>query len=132
MKNLLLLFLGAATFFSCKQSVTKLSDKIVDSDSVAINWFKGDGSMDTVMTVKIIKDKNAINQLAKMAGGQVTESFKCGYDGTLHFFKMNKVIQDIRFRMNDEQCSNFSFMLEGQGYNTKLTTAAKTLLKTLR
>lgn len=99
---------------------------------MAINWFKGDGSMDTVLAVKIIHDKNTINQLAKMAGGQVTESFKCGYDGTLHFFKMNRVIQDIRFKLNDEQCSNFSFVLEGQGYNTALTAAAKALLKTLR
>jgi hypothetical protein len=117
---------------ACKQSVTKLPDKIIDSDSMAINWFKGDGSMDTVVSVKIIKDKNAMNGLAKMAGGYVTGNFKCGYDGTLHFFKMNKVIQDISFRMNDAQCSYFSFMLEGQAYTTELTTGARALLQTLR
>lgn len=99
---------------------------------MAINWFKGDGSMDTVMAVKIIKEKNAINQLAKMAGGQVTESFKCGYDGTLHFFKMNKVIQDIYFRMNDDACRSFSFMLEGRHYNTNLTAEAKAVLQAIQ
>lgn len=99
---------------------------------MAINWFKGDGSMDTVVAVKIIKDKNIINQLAKMAGGYITENYKCGYDGTLHFFKMDKVIQDIEFRMNGSDCSSFTFMLEGDVYSTALNTEAKALLQSLR
>lgn len=99
---------------------------------MAINWFKGDGSIDTVVAVKIIKDNNAVNKLAEMAGGIVTQNFKCGYDGTLHFFKMNKVIQDIEFRMNDSNCSSFTFLLEGKLYSTVLTADAKALLQSLR
>lgn len=113
---------------ACKQSVTKLPVKIIDSDSMAINWFKGDGSMDTVVAVKIIKDKAAINQLAKLAGGYTTTNKSCGFDGTLHFFKMDKVIQDIEFRMNDEQCSYFTFRLEGEVYTTEFNAEAKRLL----
>ena len=99
---------------------------------MAINWFKGDGSMDTVTAVKIIKDRNTINQLAKIAGGDVTETHNCGYDGSLHFFKMDKVIQDIRFRMNDAQCLHFDFVLDGKRYSTGLNADAKTLLQSLR
>jgi hypothetical protein len=113
---------------ACKQSVTKLPAKIIDSDSMAINWFKGDGSMDTVVAVKIIKDKAAINQLAKLAGGYTITNKSCGFDGTLHFFKMDKVIQDIEFRMNDEQCTYFTFRLEGEVYTTEFNAEAKKLL----
>lgn len=99
---------------------------------MAINWFKGDGSMDTVVAVKIIRDKNSINQLAKLAGGNVNSKTNCGYDGSLHFFKMDKVIQDIRFRMNDENCLHFEFVLEGKPYSTGLNAEARTLLQSLR
>jgi hypothetical protein len=125
-------FITVVVLFSCKQSVTKLSAKIIDSDSMAINWFKGDGSMETVIAFKIVKDKKHINQLAKMAGGYIIENYKCGYDGTLHFFKMDKVIQDIEFRMNDAKCSHFSFMLQGKVYSTELNAEAKALLQSLR
>lgn len=88
--------------------------------------------MDTVVAVKIIKDKAAINQLAKLAGGYTTANKSCGFDGTLHFFKMDKVIQDIEFRMNDEQCSYFTFMLEGVAYKTELNADAKKLLQSMK
>ena len=119
-------------FTSCKNAVTQLTAKVVDSDSMAINYFKGDGSMDTVVAVKIIRNKSQVNQLAKMAGGNVTDNFKCGYDGSIHFFKTGKVIQDIDFRMKDVQCMYFSFMLEGKLYATSLSPEAKQLLENLR
>ena len=99
---------------------------------MAINWFKGDGTMDSVVAVKIIKDKATINTLAKMAGGNVTEKKNCGYDGSLHFFKVDQVIQDVRFRMNDAQCSHFEFVLDGKTYITELKPESKTLLESLR
>lgn len=127
----ILFILSIAAFSSCKQSVTQLPAKIADSDSMAINWFKGDGTMDTVTAVKIIKDKKAISALAKMAGGTVTEKKNCGYDGSLHFFKANQVIQDVRFRMNDAQCAHFEFVLDGKPYTTELQPEAKSLLESL-
>jgi hypothetical protein len=126
------LIIIAILFTSCKNAVTQLTAKIIDADSMAINYFKGDGSMDTVVAVKIIRNKEQVNQLAKMAGGTITDNFKCGYDGSLHFFKMSKVIQDIDFRMNDVQCMHFSFMLEGKLYATALSPEAKQLLESLR
>lgn len=131
MKYLLIAFILVSTT-ACKQSVTKLHAKIVDSDSMAINWFKGDGSMDTVVAVKIIKDKSAINKLAKLAGGYTASGKYCGLDGSLHFFKMDKVIQDIEFKINDEKCSYFTFRLEGQAYATELNAEAKKLLLGMR
>ncbi len=99
---------------------------------MAINWFKGDGTMDTVVAVKIIKDKNIINTLAKMAGGYVTDKTGCGYDGSLHFFKLNQVIQDIRFRFTDAQCAHFEFIIDNKSYKTGLNQEAVALLQSLK
>lgn len=118
--------------YSCRQSVNQFAVKTVNADSIAINYFTGDGKMDTVTSVKIIRDKDKINQLAKMISGYTTGAFKCGSDGSIHFFKNNAVIQDVYFRMNDVQCMHFSFMLEGKMYNTELNPEGRQLLEGLK
>ncbi len=99
---------------------------------MAINYFKGDGTMDTVIAVKIIADKNKISQLAKMAAGTIVDNGNCGFDGSLHFFKSNQVIQDISFRMNDAACSQFTFRLDGKVYFTQLNSEAKALITSFK
>ena len=89
--------------------------------------------MDTVVEVRIIKNKQTLEQLTSV----ITESstgFKneCGYDGTIHYFKNNMVIQDIDFRMNSDECSQFSFSLHGKKVATKLSGEAVTLLNAQR
>ena len=70
--------------------------------------------------------------LAGFAGSSSKENFKCGYDGSLHFFKMNRIIQHVNFRMNDVQYMHFSFILKGKLYTTQLLPEAKQLLDGLR
>lgn len=134
MKKLALLFSISVLFLAaCNTPNTKIKEHISDADSVAINYFKGDGTMDAVDTVKIIRDKKTIAQLAELiskeSSGKVN---KCGYDGSLHFFKQNMVIQDIYFRMNDVNCMQFSFLQEGKSAATILTPEAKQLLESVR
>ncbi len=118
---------------ACNWGNEKIKERITNSDSVAINYFKGDGSIDTVVAVKIIRDKKAINELAGLiAAKNISGNFKCGYDGSLHFFKMNHVIQDIDFKMNDADCMHFSFSLDGKLSATKLSPEAKQLLELLK
>lgn len=120
-------------FSACNNGNEKIKERVSNSDSVAINYFKGDGSMDTVVAVKIIRDKKTINELANLiAAKNSAGDFKCGYDGSLHFFKMNSVIQDIDFKMNDADCMHFSFSQEGKLTATKLSPEAKLLLESLK
>jgi hypothetical protein len=107
-----------------------LKQLTVDADSVAINYFKGDGTFDTVVTVKIIRDKNAINKLSDLVSANSTSrEVKCGYDGSVHFFKQDSVVADIYFRMNDEHCMLFSFLQEGKLTATVLSEEAKSFLQ---
>ena len=133
MKNLLLVLCVLTVTVSCKHSNDALSKRLSNSDSVAINYFKGDGTMDTVVAIKIIRDQQIISKLAGFISAQQAEmNYACGFDGSLHFFKMNKVVQDINFGMNAAGCSYFSFVLNGKPQATNLSTAAKELITSLR
>ena len=118
---------------SCNQSNDLIKEQIIHSDSVAINYFKGDGTMDSVVLVKIIKDQKIIDQLTDFVSQNNRKmNYSCGVDGFLHFFKMNKVIQDVNFGMNESGCSYFSFTLQGKMQATELSSGAKELIVSLR
>jgi hypothetical protein len=118
---------------SCKRSDTKIKERISNADSIAINYFKGDGTMDTVVAVKILRDKKIMEQLCSLISQESADvNTKCGYDGSLHFFKENRVEQDIDFRMNDKECMFFTFKQEGKLSATVLSPEAKQLLETIR
>jgi hypothetical protein len=133
MNKLLPFFSVLIALVSCKQHNELIRERIAHSDSLAINYFKGDGTMDTVVAVKIIRDRQIIQQLTEFIAEQKTETnYSCGLDGSLHFFKMNKVVQDIHFGMSEKGCRYFSFVLNGKLQATDLSTAAKELIATLR
>ena len=110
---------------------TGIKNLVTDADSVAINFFKGDGSMDSVHRVLIIKNKKTIEGLASQIESKQLAIQNCGYDGSLHFFKNDIVVQDVSFRMNAADCMHFIFSLKGEIYSTQLSTAAKELLQSL-
>ena len=133
MKNYFLLLLLIVVVGSCKTTNSKIKEHVSGSDSVAINYFTGDGKMDTVIAVKIIRDKKIIAQLVDLiAANKQSDINKCGYDGSLHFFKNNAVIQDIDFRMNDVNCMQFRFSQDGELAATVLSPEAKQLLESVR
>ena len=118
---------------SCNQSNDLIKEQIIHSDSVAINYFKGDGTMDSVVLVKIIKNQKIIDQLTDFVSQNNRKmNYSCGVDGSLHFFKMNKVIQDVNFGMNESGCSYFSFTLQGKIQATELSSGAKDLIVSWR
>jgi hypothetical protein len=132
-KLFLLLSLAIVFLAACSRTNTKIKERISGSDSVGINYFVGDGKMDSVVDVHIVKNKETIAQLAEMIAEKSLSSLnKCGYDGSLHFFKHDSVIQNVFFRMNDVNCMQFSFQQDGEFKTTALTPEAQTLLQTIR
>ncbi len=129
MKHIFALVLSALLFACTKP--TGIKEVITSADSIAINYYKGNGSMDTVVNMIMLKDKNKITQLAGYAEAATLEHLKCGYDGSLHLFKKDMVIQDIDFRMNDVQCMYFSFLLHGKIFTTALSPEAKQFLQSV-
>ena len=118
---------------SCSRSNKKIKEKISNSDSIVVNYFRGDGTMDTVVAVKIVRDKKVIEQLSNLiSASSAAPNLKCGYDGSLHFFKKNLVVQDIDFRMNEPACRYFSFKQEGNIAATILSPEAIQILQAIK
>lgn len=134
MKNLLLILIFSLFVISCRHQHKELGQQLANADSVAINYFKGDGSMDTVVAVKIVRDSNTVRQLATLiSANDLGEIKKCGYDGSIHFFRNNVVIKDVDFRMNDVNCMHFSFKDEHATMtNTSLSEEAKQLIESIK
>ena len=130
MLRLFLIITVIATLSSCNKP-TGIKELVSNADSVAINFYKGDGSMDTVVNVAILRNKEQVKQLAGYIESSSTKKANCGYDGSLHFFKNNTVISDIDFRMNDADCMHFVFSLDGKGYTTTLSGEAKRFLEAI-
>ena len=119
---------------ACRTGTNKnLKELTANADSVAINYFKGDGTVDTVVTVKIIRNENDINKLSDFVSANSTNpDAACGYDGSIHFFKQDSVVTDIYFRMNDEHCMLFSFLQDGKLTATTVSEDAKQFLEGVR
>lgn len=133
MKNTFVIIISIFIVTSCRYTNKELKEHIINTDSIAINYFPGDGTMDTVVAVKIIREKKNIEQLATFVAARSTaEKYNCGVDGSLHFFKMSKVIQDVDFRMNAGDCMHFSFLQKGELKTSVLTNEAKELLTALK
>jgi hypothetical protein len=129
------LIIAVTIFFliSCHSTNEELQQRIGNADSVAINYFRGDGSMDTVIAVKIVRDKENIDRLTSFVSARsIKPDYKCGADGSLHFFKINKVIQDIDFSIYSADCTQFTFLQHGQLKGSKLSNEAKKLLEDLK
>lgn len=89
--------------------------------------------MDTVVAVKIIRDKAAIENLtAFITAVPASVKNNCGYDGSIHYFKNNMVMQDVDFRMQKDDCTQFTFILEGKKEATSLSIDAGAFLTTLK
>ena len=125
MKDFIIVFAVVLFITGCSNTAKQLKGKIINADSMAINYFKGDGTMDTVVAVKIIKDKQSIEQLTNfITGSSVSEKNNCGYDGSIHFFKNDAVVQDIFFNTSTESCHRFHFFLNGKRCSTLLSDEA--------
>lgn len=114
---------------SCNNVHQPTRTLLENTDSIAINYFTGDGKMDSVTKLYIIKDKIAIANIVQHATASVfTNKKTCGYDGSLHFFKSNRVVLDIWFKKNDPLCNAFEFVYNGKLVHTKLTSEMATML----
>jgi hypothetical protein len=131
MKVVVLIF-AVVLLYACNTSNTAFKEKVAGADSVAINFFKGDGSMDTVVQVRIVTNRQSVELLSGFIAAASSQNYKCGYDGSLHYFKKGMVLQDVDFRMNDVQCMHFSFMLNGQLFATSLSAEARQFLESLK
>ena len=126
MKYLFLVCLLLA-IFSCKQSAVKQS--FSSADSLVIH-FKDEQAGAVIKTVQTAESK-AINRVIEFIDGKETELFKCGYDGKMFFYHNGKQIQEVDFKMKNDSCNHFAFLVNGKLTATKMSNEAVDFLDAL-
>jgi len=127
MKKTLIYLLLVFSFCSCKQSAIKQS--FSSTDSLVIH-FKDEQAGTVTKTVQTA-ESNAINRMIDFIDTKETELFKCGYDGKMFFYNKGQRIQEVDFKMKNDSCNHFAFLINGKLTSTKMSNEAIDFLNAL-
>ena len=93
--------------------------------------FKDEQAGVVTKTVQTAESK-AINRMIEFIDAKETEQFKCGYDGKMFFYNKGQKIQEVDFKMKDDSCNHFAFLLNGKLMSTKMSGEADRFFKCIR
>ena len=122
-----LLIVPVILFCSCNQSAIK--QNFSSTDSLVIH-FKDEQAGVVTKTVQTAESK-AINRMIDFIDGKETGQFKCGYDGKMFFYTKGQKIQEVDFKMKNDSCNHFAFLLNGNLLSTKMSGEAIDFLNAL-
>ena len=115
------------TVAGCKQSAIKQS--FSSADSLVIH-FKDEQTAVVTKTVQTT-ESNAINRMIDFIDAKEMKQFKCGYDGKMFFYAKGQKIQEVDFKMKNDSCNHFAFLLNGKLMSTKMNNEAVDFLDAL-
>lgn len=127
MKIFIIPILLICSVTACKQSAVKQS--FSSADSLVIH-FKDEQAGTVTKTVQTT-ESNAMNRMIEFIDAKETEQFKCGYDGKMFFYKKGVQVQEVDFKMKNDSCNHFAFLLNGKLVNTKMSDEAVDFLDAL-
>lgn len=127
MKFYLLVALASILCYSCKQSAIRQT--FSSADSLVIH-FKDEEAAVVTKTVQTAESK-AINRMIEFIDTKETAQFKCGYDGKMFFYAKGQKIQEVDFKMKNDSCNHFAFLLNGNLMGTKMSGEAIDFLNAL-
>ncbi len=126
MRSITICFL-VFVFASCKQSAIRQS--FSSADSLVIH-FKDEQAGVITKTVQSAESK-AINRMIEFIDAKETELYKCGYDGKMFFYKKGQQVNEVDFKMKNDSCNHFAFLLNGKLTSTKMSGEAIDFLNAL-
>lgn len=127
MRNFVSFLLFVFIFFGCKESAIKQS--FSPADSLVIH-FKNEQSGIIIRTVETA-EATAIRRVTEFIDAPETKQFKCGYDGKMFFFNKGQRIQEVDFKMKEDSCRHFIFLINGKLVSTKMNHEAVDFLDAL-
>ena len=127
MKFYLVVALSSILCYSCKQSAIRQT--FSSADSLVIH-FKDEEAAVVTRTVQTAESK-AIDRMIEFIDTKETGQFKCGYDGKMFFYMKGQKIQEVDFKMKNDSCNHFAFLLNGKLMSTKMNNEAVDFLDAL-
>ena len=73
----------------------------------------------------------SINRMIEFIDAKETEQYKCGYDGKMFFYNKGQKFQEVDFKMKNDSCNHFAFLLNGKLTSTKMSNEAIDFLNAL-
>ena len=126
MRNFLF-FILLISFCSCQQSAIKQSFSSADSLVIHFKDVQAGLVTKTVQTT----ESNSMNRMIDFIDAKETEQFKCGYDGKMFFYTKGQKIQEVDFKMKNDSCNHFAFLINGNLMSTKMSGEAIDFLNAL-
>jgi hypothetical protein len=107
-------------FAACSQPDKAWRTRLVHIDSVAINMFPGNGSMDSVLGVTVIRDKGTIDSICRWVTEAQADkpSTPCGPQASLHFFSRGMVMHDAE--LGTAACGVLNYRFQGKVHYTRI------------
>ena len=127
MKKILPVLITIIVVTGCKQSAIKQS--FSSTDSLVIH-FKDEQAGVVTKTVQTAESK-AINRMIDFIDAKETEQFNCGYDGKMFFYNKGQKMQEVDFKMKNDSCNHFFFLLNEIRMSTKMSGEAIDFLNAL-
>jgi hypothetical protein len=127
MKSCLIITAFAVLFCSCDQSAIR--QNFSSADSLVIH-FKDEQAGTVTKTVQTA-ESNAISRMIDFIDAKESELFKCGYDGKMFFYNKGEQMQELDFKMKNDSCNHFAFLLNGKLMSTKMSGEAIDFLNAL-
>lgn len=111
---------------SCKQQ-SSFGKKLTDSDSLVIQFT--DSISGNVIKSMQATDPKAIEKLSRFVDAKQAEVYKCGYNGTMKFYKKGTLNGDVSFHYSNPDCRHFLYSEADQLVSTKMSNEAADFLK---
>lgn len=119
MKKYLILIL-VVLFFGCDDSIRSSLDKqLMGVNKVKIYFTNIIPTKDTAAEQKAIitiMNIDTVNMLAQSITDETSEFYKCGYTGTIEFFKDNLSVSNMQFNLMKE-CNHIIFRTKNNMYS---------------
>jgi len=119
--NLVLLFL-VVIFCSCDESSIKasLDKQIAGTDMIKLYFYDKTGNLTAKSSIITIQDKEIISKLLLAITDETTPEYKCGYTGSIEYFKENKSVLVGEFNSMPE-CSHIVFRIKKNMHSKMLS-----------
>ncbi len=104
--------------------------KLTGCDSLVIS-FNAPNS-DSIVSMVSTTEKKAIRKLAGFLNGKEAEQYKCGYDGSMVFYKDGQEIMPALFKFSEEGCRHFLFDINNKLTSTRMSNEEVSFLQSLK
>ena len=130
MKNtfkIFILFL-VLIFSSCEDSIRASLDKqLSGTDMIKLYFYDKSGNLTNKDNIVTIQDKDIISKLMQAVTDETAPEYKCGYNGSIEYFKENKSILVGEFNTMPN-CSHIIFRLKKDMYSKILSPESLIIL----